>query len=156
MEFMAGLLGVVDVASGEENQIRSPNSITGDVAFLGTSNQRGVEVAIRLFRYVGPLRVAEIVRSHAPPIHDPRPDRPSDRTFHAPYPQRTIRTFRAAMKSLQDPAEQAQKILEIIRDLGLEPYVPPNPYPRSPQTMFTSSAGSPSFRVIRLSRRGPQ
>ncbi len=33
------------------------------------------------------------------------------------------------MKSLQDPAEQAQKILEIIRDLGLEPYVPPKPLP---------------------------
>ena len=33
------------------------------------------------------------------------------------------------MKSLQDAAEQAQKILEIIRDLGLEPYAPPKPLP---------------------------
>ncbi|WP_420613350.1 hypothetical protein [Candidatus Spongiisocius sp.] len=62
-------------------------------------------------------------------------------TLHAPYSQRTIRTFRAAMKNLQDPADQAQKILQIIRDLGLEPYVPPNPYQRSPRTMPTSSAG---------------
>ncbi|MDE0169994.1 MAG: hypothetical protein OXS29_10815 [bacterium] len=50
-------------------------------------------------------------------------------TLHAPYPQRTIRTFRAAMKSTRDPTEQAEKILEIIRDLGLEPYVPPKPLP---------------------------
>ena len=35
-------------------------------------------------------------------------------TLHAPYPQRTIRTFRAAMKATQDPDEQAEKILEII------------------------------------------
>ena len=74
-------------------------------------------------------RAAEIVRTHAPPaLTQDQIDRAID-TLHAPYPQRTIRTFRAAMKSLQDPAEQAQKILEIIRDLGLEPYVPPKPLP---------------------------
>ena len=50
-------------------------------------------------------------------------------TLHAPYPQRTIRTFRAAMKTTQDPTEQAKKILQKIRDLGLEPYVPPKPLP---------------------------
>ena len=33
------------------------------------------------------------------------------------------------MKSTQDPTEQAKKILEKIRDLGLEPYVPPKPLP---------------------------
>ena len=45
-EFTAGALGVVEVASGEEIQIRSLNAITGDVAFLGTPNQRGAELAI--------------------------------------------------------------------------------------------------------------
>ena len=74
-------------------------------------------------------RAAEIVRSHAPPtMTQDQIDRAID-TLHAPYPQRTIRTFRAAMKSTQDPAQQAQKILEIIRDLGLEPYEPPKPLP---------------------------
>lgn len=74
-------------------------------------------------------RAAEIVRSHAPPaMTQDEIDRAID-TLHAPYPQRTIRTFRAAMKSTQDPTEQAQKILEKIRDLGLEPYIPPKPLP---------------------------
>ena len=39
-------LGAVEVGSGEEIQIRSLNAITGDVAFLGIPNQRGVELAI--------------------------------------------------------------------------------------------------------------
>ena len=45
-EFTAGALGAVEVAPGEEIQIRSLNSITADVAFLGTPNQRGAELAI--------------------------------------------------------------------------------------------------------------
>lgn len=45
-EFTPGPLGAVEVAPGEEIQIRSLNSITGDVAFLGTPNQRGAELAI--------------------------------------------------------------------------------------------------------------
>lgn len=39
-------LGVVRVEAGAEVQIRSLNAITGDVAFLGIPNQRGVEIAI--------------------------------------------------------------------------------------------------------------
>jgi branched-chain amino acid transport system substrate-binding protein len=45
-EFTEGALGAVEVGSGEEIQIRSLNAITGDVAFLGIPNQRGVELAI--------------------------------------------------------------------------------------------------------------
>ncbi|WP_419855706.1 branched-chain amino acid ABC transporter substrate-binding protein [Candidatus Poriferisodalis sp.] len=45
----AGALGVVEVNEGEEIQIRSLNAITGDVAFLGLPNQRGVELAIEHF-----------------------------------------------------------------------------------------------------------
>ena len=45
-EFTAGALGAVEVAAGEEIQIRSLNAITGDVAFLGIPNQRGAELAI--------------------------------------------------------------------------------------------------------------
>ena len=74
-------------------------------------------------------RAAEIVRSHAPPtLTQDQVDRAID-TLHAPYPQRTIRTFRAAMKATQDPSQQAQKILDVITNLGLEPYVPPKPLP---------------------------
>ena len=46
VEFVPGPLGAVEVAPGEEIQIRSVNSITGDVASLGTPNQRGVELAL--------------------------------------------------------------------------------------------------------------
>ena len=41
-----GSLGTVTIAAGEQIQIRSLNAITGDVAFLGIPNQRGVELAI--------------------------------------------------------------------------------------------------------------
>ena len=42
----AGPLGQVVVEEGDSIQIRSFNAITGDVAFLGIPNQRGVELAI--------------------------------------------------------------------------------------------------------------
>ena len=42
-------LGTVVVEPGEAVQIRSLNSITGDVAYLGIPNQRGVEMAIADF-----------------------------------------------------------------------------------------------------------
>jgi len=45
-----GSLGTVEVGPGEEIQIRSLNAISGDVAFLGIPNQRGVELAIRRLR----------------------------------------------------------------------------------------------------------
>ena len=44
--FAAGPLGAVEVGSGEEIQIRSLNTISGDVAFLGVPGQRGAELAI--------------------------------------------------------------------------------------------------------------
>ena len=45
-------LGTVTVTKGDAIQIRSLNSITGDVAYLGIPNQRGVELAIADF---GPI-----------------------------------------------------------------------------------------------------
>ncbi|MCP3853207.1 MAG: ABC transporter substrate-binding protein [Actinomycetia bacterium] len=50
---MAGSLGTVTVEEGAEIQIRSLNAITGDVAFLGVPNQRGVELAVTDF---GPIK----------------------------------------------------------------------------------------------------
>ena len=44
-----GSLGTVTVEAGEDIQIRSLNAITGDVAFLGIPNHRGVEQAIADF-----------------------------------------------------------------------------------------------------------
>ena len=45
-------LGVVEVAADDAIQIRSLNTITGDVAELGVPNQRGVELAVADF---GPI-----------------------------------------------------------------------------------------------------
>ncbi len=50
---VAGALGQVEVVEGEDIQIRSLNAITGDVAFLGIPNQRGVELAIADY---GPIK----------------------------------------------------------------------------------------------------
>ena len=47
-----GSLGVVEVPAGGAVQIRSLNAITGDIAYLGIPNQRGVELAIADF---GPI-----------------------------------------------------------------------------------------------------
>ncbi len=41
-----GPLGAVEIAPGEDIQIRSLQAITGDVAFLGVPNLRGTELAI--------------------------------------------------------------------------------------------------------------
>ena len=46
VEFVSGPLGAVEVAPGEQIQIRSLNTITGTTAFAGIPNQRGVELAI--------------------------------------------------------------------------------------------------------------
>jgi branched-chain amino acid transport system substrate-binding protein len=48
-----GSLGTVEVGPGEEIQIRSLNAISGDVAFLGIPNQRGVELAVRDYGPIG-------------------------------------------------------------------------------------------------------
>ena len=44
-----GSLGIVEVPAGEAVQIRSLNTITGDVAYLGIPNQRGAELAVADF-----------------------------------------------------------------------------------------------------------
>ena len=48
-----GSLGVIRVGAGEEIQIRSLNAISGDVAFLGIPNQRGIEMAIADYGPIG-------------------------------------------------------------------------------------------------------
>ena len=74
-------------------------------------------------------RAAEILRQYPPPdLSQDDIDRAID-TINAPYPERTIRTFQAAIRETDNLAEQAERILEVIRTLGLEPYVPPDPLP---------------------------
>ena len=74
-------------------------------------------------------RASEILRTHPPAeLTQDQVDRAID-SLSAPYPERTVRTIRAAMASSNDPAEQAQEIVRVINALGLEPYTPPEPLP---------------------------
>ena len=74
-------------------------------------------------------RAAEIVRSHPPRDADQDAiDRAVD-TLQAPYPERILRTFRAALGVTDDPTEQATHVLRIIAELGLQPYEAPEPLP---------------------------
>ncbi|WP_419838679.1 hypothetical protein [Candidatus Poriferisodalis sp.] len=75
------------------------------------------------------LRAADVVRDHPPAsMTQDEIDRAID-TIRAPYPERTIRTFQSALASSPEPAEQSEQIIRVIRDLGLHPYVPPEPLP---------------------------
>lgn len=74
-------------------------------------------------------RAAEALRSHPPAgLTQDEVDRAVD-SIRAPYPQRTIRTFRAALRSSEDPPAQAEAVHEVVRRLGLEPFTPPSPLP---------------------------
>ena len=74
-------------------------------------------------------RAAEILREHPPPtLTQDELERAID-TINAPYPERTIRTFQAAISNADNPTDQAQNVLGVIRTLGLEPYTPPTPLP---------------------------
>ena len=74
-------------------------------------------------------RAAEVLRSHPPAaLTQDEIDRAID-AICAPYPERIIRTFRAAVAGAEDPANQAANVLGVVRSLGLEPYTPPQPLP---------------------------
>ena len=51
--FVSGSLGVVEVAPGDDIQIRSLHAISGDVAYLGVPNQRVAKMAIEDY---GPIK----------------------------------------------------------------------------------------------------
>ena len=74
-------------------------------------------------------RAAEVLRAHPPSgITQEKIDRAVD-TLGAPYPERTLRAFRAALASSGQPVRQAQHILDTIDSLGLQPYIAPQPLP---------------------------
>ncbi|MDE0676158.1 MAG: phospholipase D-like domain-containing protein [Acidimicrobiaceae bacterium] len=75
------------------------------------------------------MRAANVVRNHPPAgMTQDEIDQAVD-TIRAPYPERTIRTFQKALASSTEPCEQAEQIVRVIRDLGLHPFVPPEPLP---------------------------
>ena len=75
-------------------------------------------------------RAAEIVRTSPPPEENQETiDRAVD-TLSAPYPERTVRRFRQAMNEASESVQKARNILAVITELGLEPYIPPEPLPQ--------------------------
>ena len=74
-------------------------------------------------------RASEVLRTQSPAeLTQTQVERAMD-SLAAPYPERTVRTIRAAMSASDDPAEQAREIIRVINALSLEPYVPPEPLP---------------------------
>ena len=74
-------------------------------------------------------RAGDLLRKHPPPdLTQDKLDETID-SIIAPYTTRTTRAIRAAMATSPDPTQQVQNILQVIRDLGLQPYTPPKPLP---------------------------
>ena len=68
------------------------------------------------------------MRAHPPKdLDQDEIDRVID-TLQAPYPERILRTFRMAL-STGDAAMQAELVVRVIDDLGLQPYEAPEPLP---------------------------
>ncbi len=74
-------------------------------------------------------RAAELLRTHRPPeltIEDA--DRLID-ALQAPYPERIVRSVRAALGSSEKPVAQAREVVTFVRELGLQPSPPPDLLP---------------------------
>ena len=49
--------------------------------------------------------------------------------LEAPYPERIVRTVRAAMGASDDPSEQVRQIAQVVQEQGLHPSPAPEPLP---------------------------
>lgn len=73
-------------------------------------------------------RAAQVVRDHATGVDIDQINWAVE-ALEAPYGERILRLFRSALAS-GEPAEQATQVLELVRELGLEP---PPPIERLPE-----------------------
>ena len=74
-------------------------------------------------------KAADIVRSNPPSDLDQTGIDDLIDTIQAPYPQRTIRSIRAALRATDNPAEQVARLQRVVNELGLEPFIPPEALP---------------------------
>jgi hypothetical protein len=49
--------------------------------------------------------------------------------IESPYPERIVRTVRSAMVGSDDPVEQVRQVVQVVRELGLQPSPAPEPLP---------------------------
>ena len=74
-------------------------------------------------------QAAEILRAHPPPaLTDDEIARAID-SLQAPYTERITRVVRTALRSAQTPAGQAEAVLRVIDEQGLQPQPVPEPLP---------------------------
>lgn len=74
-------------------------------------------------------RAAELVRNHKPASMTVEEADRLVEALEAPYPERVVRTIRAAMGADGTEAEKVEIIAGVVADLGLEPSPPPEPLP---------------------------
>ena len=75
-------------------------------------------------------RAAELVRHHAgrAGLTIEEADEICD-ALESPYPDRIVRTIRAALGATEDPAEQVRAVAQVVNELGLTPSPAPEPLP---------------------------
>ena len=72
---------------------------------------------------------ADLLRGNPPPeVEQSELDRICD-AVEAPYGKRIEKLIRDAIRSTENPAEQARKVVASVRELGLEPAPAPEPLP---------------------------
>ncbi|MCF6745102.1 helicase [Blastococcus sp. KM273128] len=72
-------------------------------------------------------RAAQTVRDHTTGVDLEQIDRAVE-ALEAPYAERILRLFRQAL-TVENGTERARVVLDLVRDLGLEPPPPPEPLP---------------------------
>jgi hypothetical protein len=74
-------------------------------------------------------RAVQLVREHKPAsMTNEDADRLVD-ALEAPYPERVVRTIRAALRADGTPSEKVEILARTAAELGLEPSPPPEPLP---------------------------
>lgn len=75
-------------------------------------------------------RAAELVRQNAgrAGLTVEEADRICD-ALESPYPERIVRTIRAALGATDDPAQQVRGVAQVVQELGLTPSPAPEPLP---------------------------
>jgi superfamily II DNA or RNA helicase len=74
-------------------------------------------------------RAVELVRAHKPATMTVEDADRLVEALEAPYPERIVRTIRAALAGDGSGAEQVEILARTVTDLGLEPSPPPEPLP---------------------------
>lgn len=91
------------------------------------TDQRNIQPDVRkLFREVG-----EHVRSHWPDNKSQNEMDNITASIEAPHGRRIENEFRGIYESDElSPTEKTEQIIDTVEELGLQPYTPPDPYPR--------------------------